>query len=177
MHAPTARRALAAGALATILVAPLSGCQSGDDDASPGPPASPSVSASPSEPETTEPAPTTSPSGTASPTSTPTPSETGGTDTPSPTNAVEYADALVIAWGAGEQERLAELATPEVIETLTGHADPGGPHWDRTGADSGAGSSFVRYENTEDGTTLELRVENEAAARGQEQAVAEAKFG
>ncbi|MPV51138.1 MULTISPECIES: hypothetical protein [unclassified Pseudactinotalea] len=181
MHALTTRHALAAGALAAALLASLSGCESGDDGGSPTPPASPPASVTPSEPGPNESAPTGSQSDTASPTSTPTPtptrSETGGTDAPIPTDAADYADALIVAWGSGDHDRMVELATPEVVEELTGHADPGGPHWDRVGEDSGAGSTFVRYEDTSTGETVELRVELQAAGQGREHAVAEVKFG
>lgn len=71
---------------------------------------------------------------------------------------------------------MAQLATDEVVETLGDYGDVGGPHWDQTGHDAGAGSVFVAYKNTDDGTTLELRLENETASAGDTQAVVEAKF-
>lgn len=98
------------------------------------------------------------------------------TDEPIPDDAVDYADALIVAWGSGDQGRIAQLANDEAIETLNQYGEEGGPHWDQTEHDAGAGSAFVTYENTEDGTTLELRVENEAASHGEEHAVVEAKI-
>lgn len=90
-----------------------------------------------------------------------------------PTNALDYADALVVAWGNGNTDQMDVLATSEVIDAL---GDEGGPHWDRTASDAGAGSVFVTYTNTEDGRVLELRVQNETASLGQEHAVVEARF-
>lgn len=111
------------------------------------------------------------------PTSDPSPTEgasDGATDTITlPTNALDYADALVVAWGNGNMDQMAIMATPEVIDVL---GDEGGPHWDRTANDAGAGSVFVTYTNTEDGRVLELRVQNETASLGQEHAVVEARF-
>lgn len=97
-------------------------------------------------------------------------------DEPIPDEAVDYADALIVAWGNGDQDRIAQLANDDAIEALNQYGEEGGPHWDQTNHDAGAGSAFVTYENTEDGTTLELRVENEAASQGEEHAVVEAKL-
>ncbi|MGO1458917.1 MAG: hypothetical protein ACTHWJ_02665 [Flaviflexus sp.] len=90
-----------------------------------------------------------------------------------PTDALEYADAFVVAWGNGNTEVMELLATAEVIDAL---GDEGGPNWDRTASDAGAGSVFVTYTNLDDGSVLELRVQNEAASFGEEQAVVEARF-
>lgn len=89
-----------------------------------------------------------------------------------PTAPVDYADAFVVAWGVGDSARMEQLASAEVVGALD---EVGGPNWDQTGHDAGAGSSFVTYQNTEDGRTLELRVANEAASQGEAQAVVEAK--
>ncbi|AZQ77855.1 hypothetical protein EJ997_11420 [Flaviflexus ciconiae] len=90
-----------------------------------------------------------------------------------PTDALEYADAFVVAWGNGNTEVMELLATAEVIDAL---GDEGGPSWDRTASDAGAGSVFITYTNLDDGSVLELRVQNEAASLGEEQAVVEARF-
>ncbi len=93
-----------------------------------------------------------------------------------PTDAVDYADELVRAWGAGREAQMSELATSDVIAALKQHAPQGGPNWDRTAQDAGAGSVFVTYRNTEDNSVLQLRVLNETAANGDKHAVVEAKF-
>lgn len=93
-----------------------------------------------------------------------------------PTNAVDYADALVIAWGEGDEPAMQDLAQPEVLEVLEEYGIPGGSHWEQTDSDSGAGSTFVTYENSEDATIVELRVRNEDASSGEPNAVVEAKF-
>src|SRR5699024_7316558 len=94
-----------------------------------------------------------------------------------PTDPVDYADALVQAWGLGDEDRMSKLASGQVVDDLTGVEMPGGSHWDQTGADAGAGSSFVSYTNTENGATVDLRVENETASAGEQHAVVEAKTG
>jgi len=154
----------------------LLGSCSSEDPA--GPPDSPSDTAS------EEPTPTETPSDTPTPsesTESPSPEPTEPpTDTPTseplPDDPADYADALIIAWGVGDDVRMAQLATDEVVETLGDYGDVGGPHWDQTGHDAGARSVFVAYKNTDDGTTLELRLENETASAGDTQAVVEAKF-
>lgn len=102
----------------------------------------------------------------------------GGQDGPGdaenlPTVPVEYADALVIAWGAGDQDAMAQLAPTGVVDVL---GSQGGPHWDRTGSEGAAGSTYVTYQNTDSQEVLTLRVDNAAAAEGAPQSVAEARF-
>lgn len=90
-----------------------------------------------------------------------------------PTAPVEYADALVVAWGAGEQALIGRMATPEVVHIL---GDGGGPSWQQTGSEGAAGSTYVTYENSESGDTLTLRVDNATASEGGDQAVVEARY-
>src|SRR5699024_12289439 len=92
-------------------------------------------------------------------------------------DAVDYADARVQAGGLGDEDRMSKLASGQVVDDLTRAEMPGGSHWDQTGADAGAGSSFVSYTNTENGATVDLRVENETASAGEQHAVVEAKTG
>lgn len=93
-----------------------------------------------------------------------------------PTNPVDYADALVGAWGEGDKPVMQDLAEPEVVQTLEELSMPGGPHWQQTGSDAGAGSTFVTYENTDDGTSINIRVSNEDASNAEPHAVAEVKL-
>ena len=97
-------------------------------------------------------------------------------DTDFPTNALDYADALVVAWGEGDESAMNDFAGSQAVDALEDYGLPGGSGWEQTESDSGAGSTFVTYENADDGTKVELRVENEAASSGQAQAVNEAKF-
>lgn len=90
-----------------------------------------------------------------------------------PTEPAAYADALVVAWGAGEQAVVERMATPEVVHIL---GDGGGPDWQQTGAEGAAGSTIVTYENTDSGDVLSLRVDNAAASEGADQAVVEARY-
>jgi len=149
--------ALSGAALLTALLTVV-GCTGPDDGANPPAP----TGAGP--PSTTEASPTP-------------PDDTQGpTLAPIPDDAVAYADALILAWRAGEQDRVAQLAEPEVLDALAEYGAVGGPHWQQVAHDAGAGSVFVSYENTDDGTRLELRVRNEAASNAEEHAVAEARF-
>lgn len=93
-----------------------------------------------------------------------------------PTNPVDYADALIVAWGEGDKPAMLELAEPEVVQALEDLSMPGGPHWQQTGSDAGAGSTFVTYENTGDGTSIDIRVGNEQASNGKPRAVAEVRL-
>lgn len=93
-----------------------------------------------------------------------------------PTNPVDYADALVVAWGEGDKPTMQDLAEPEAVQTLEEVSMPGGPHWQQAGSDAGAGSTFVTYENTDDGTRIDIRVGNEYASNGEPHAVAEVKL-
>ena len=84
-----------------------------------------------------------------------------------PTEPAAYADALVVAWGAGEQAVVERMATPEVVHILG---------WQQTGAEGAAGSTIVTYENADSGDVLSLRVDNAAASEGADQAVVEARY-
>lgn len=92
-----------------------------------------------------------------------------------PTSPTDYADALIVAWGQGDKPVMQDLAEPEVVQMLEEIRMPGGPHWQQTASDAGAGSTFVTYTNTDDGAVVELRVRNEDASNGQPNAIAEVK--
>ena len=93
-----------------------------------------------------------------------------------PTTPVDYADALIVAWGEGDESTMQDLAQPEAVHALEDISMPGGPHWRQTGSDADAGSTFVTYTNSGDGTVVEVRVRNEDASNGQPNAVAEVKL-
>ncbi|MFJ6418172.1 hypothetical protein [Paeniglutamicibacter sp. NPDC091659] len=161
------------GAAPTAGLLALSGCSSTPGGDNPPTPALPATEISGTVPEPSVAVPPAT-----SGVPTPAPSESSGISNanPIPHNALEYADALVRAWGAGDRDRMAQLAKSGVLEVLDQYGKVGGPHWGQSGHDAGAGSVFVSYVNTKDGKKLEMRVENEAAPNGQAHAVAEAKF-
>lgn len=174
-------RITGAGLLAGLLA--LTGCSGAGSTAKPTGSMQPGTGLpdTTAEPTTTAPAssidmshPPSESSGTASPA----PTETAGTTTtaPIPHGAVDYADAFIIAWGAGNLDRMKQLSEPAAFAALEHYREAGGPDWEQTGHDAGAGSVFVSYRNSVDGTKVELRVLNEAAAEGQAHAVAEVKF-
>lgn len=168
--------ALVAGLLA------LSGCGSTADGNSPSTPAQSTTELPSTAPGPTNSAPVSTAASSSAPAGTTGESVPAQTDDPAstippiPSNALDYADALVVAWGIGDRERMAQLAEPGALDVLDHYGPVGGPHWDQAGHDAGAGSVFVSYENSTDGTTLELRVRNEAASKAQEHAVVEAKL-
>lgn len=96
-----------------------------------------------------------------------------GDDSGLPTVPDEYADALVVAWGAGDQGTMTRLGTEEVVHIL---GDGGGPDWAQTGSEGAAGSTIVTYQNSQSGDVLTLRVDNAGASEGAEQAVVEARY-
>src|SRR5699024_1415410 len=97
-------------------------------------------------------------------------------DTDFPTNALDYADARVVAWREGDESAMHDVAGQQTVDALKAYGMPGGSSWKQTESDSGAGSTFVTYENADAGAKVELRIGNEAASNGQPQAVKEAKF-
>jgi len=168
----------------SFTVALFAGCSSQNDEVIPSPQPSDTNQSDENAPAPTPTAPgdseddetpTSSPSK-SSPSSSET--DTSDPDEPAaiPDDPVDYADALIIAWGNGDEDQMRQFANDEVVDTLTDYGQAGGPHWDQTEHDAGAGSVFVTYTNTENDDTVELRIENEAAAAGEEQAVVEAKF-
>lgn len=85
-----------------------------------------------------------------------------------PTDAVDYADELVIAWGAGNISRVQAFASKDAVAVLSGHGNADATHWDRTGAEGAAGTTYVDYENTVTGQTMAVGVSSEAVSNGGE---------
>src|SRR5699024_2475683 len=77
----------------------------------------------------------------------PTPDEDQDSDFP--TNALDYADALVVVWGEGDESAMKDFAGPQTVDALKDYGVPGGSSWQQTESDSGAGSTFVTYENAD----------------------------
>lgn len=144
------RRALVAAPLSLALL--LAGACSDDDDSADDTTTTTTTeaaSSSSSESETTaSTAPpdsaTTAPpaSETTAPAETEPASEAGS---PLPEPGTPRAEELVRAWGAGDRERAAELAAPEVVDQLFAHAEAGGDDWALLSCDSTAGSQLCTF--------------------------------
>lgn len=93
-----------------------------------------------------------------------------------PHNAVEYADALVVAWGRGDDQTVRRFAQPDVVHTLLAYRDPGGKHWRRTGFEGAAGTIYVTYHNDATGAQLVVAVTSQRASQARPHAVRSAKF-
>jgi hypothetical protein len=134
------RAALAAAPLSLALL--LAACGS-DDSADPTTTttttteATTSSTAPPASSETTAP-----PTGGTTPPETAPPSQAGD---PLPEAGTPWAAELVRAWGAGDRDRAAELATAEVVDQLFGHAEAGGEDWALLSCDSTAGSQICTF--------------------------------
>lgn len=85
-----------------------------------------------------------------------------------PTNALKYADELVIAWGQGNTDRVEAFASEDAAAKLADHGNAHGTHWKRTGAEGAAGTTYVDYENTVTGEKLAVGVSNQALEDGDE---------
>jgi hypothetical protein len=94
-----------------------------------------------------------------------------------PGDATAYADDLVRAWGAGRRADASRYATSGAVRALFSHADPGGKHWKRVGAQGAAGTIYVSYRDEASGDRVTLAVGNAAVAEHQRHAVREARFG
>lgn len=164
----------AAAALAGTLA--LAGCGSSEEPAAPT--ATQTVTASPTQAASTTPTDDEAAQESATASSTPQESKEDADDKDAalPTNAADYADALIRAWGVGDQDQMDDFAADSVVAALTGHAAKGGNGWERTSQDAGAGSVFLTYTNAADKTEVQLRVDNAKASAGEDEAVVEAKF-
>ncbi len=85
---------------------------------------------------------------------------------PRTVSAVQWADLLVRAWGAGHRGDAAYYATQNVANTMFHHANPGGAHWVRTGAQGAAGTIYVTYRDTTTGGHLTVGVSDVELAQG-----------
>lgn len=92
--------------------------------------------------QTTAP-PTTAPTATTAPAETTEP-EAGGVDG-LPPDTEGWATEMVIGWGRGDRDRVARLATPEVVDALFAYADPGGPDWELERCEGAAGSTYCTF--------------------------------
>ena len=116
---------------------------------------------------------------TTSTTSPPSTAEPATSDTTEPTipasNAEEYVDALIAAWTSGNRDFAEKLAVPTAVDTLFSYepAEDGvEPTWAIEVCEGAAGSSYCTVGAGGD-PKIVVRVTNEAASQGAEQAVTE----
>jgi len=100
-----------------------------------------------------------------------TPPETTPEPEPLPTVPDEYASAAFDAWVAGDDAVLERMLAPEALEDLRQvNADPSAD-WEFSRCEGAAGSSYCEWIGPDGALTF--RVANEAAANGEDHAIAE----
>src|SRR5690606_30614927 len=100
-----------------------------------------------------------------------TPPETTPEPEPLPTVPDEYASAAFDAWVAGDDAVLERMLAPEALEDLRQvNADPSAD-WEFSRCEGAAGSSYCEWIGPDGALTF--RVVNEAAANGEDHAIAE----
>ena len=107
----------------------------------------------------------------------PTSSSTAPARPPIPRDAARYADALIVSWGLGRRSQASVYATPSVVDSLFGHADPGGNYWHRISTEGAAGTIYVTYKDLKTGELLTVGVQNQSAQLGHQHAVYTDTFG
>ena len=161
------RRGAALAVTAVLAGAALSACSDSDDSSSPTVTVTETVtsSARPS----TEAIPTEQPTATSDDASS---APTSGSATgPLPTDAQDYAQALIDAWQAGDRAAAERLVRdPDEVDDLFDEDDlTGDPVF--AVCEGAAGSSYCTWNGT--GYDIVVRVANEAASAGQEGAISE----
>lgn len=142
------RAAIAAAPLSLALL--LAACGSDDDSADTTDTTTTTTEVTTASSETT--APPASETTAAPPSSGETTAPPGDGELPTDTEA--WAVELVRAWGAGDRDRSAQLATAEVVDALFGHADPGGDDWALDRCEGAAGSTYCTFAQASTGATL-----------------------
>lgn len=89
------------------------------------------------------------------------PSSEPGSATEIPTSVVDYANALVQAWGAGDWQRLEVLATDETFTRLK-QEGAGGASWDRIRTSDRGQATVVHYRDRVTGRLLDVSVDKRA---------------
>jgi hypothetical protein len=164
------RAALAAAPLSLALL--LAACGSDDDDSADTTTTTTTTEATTS--SSSEPSETSAPG--SSEVDTPPPSDPAATEPasqagdPLPTQGDAWASELVRAWGAGDRDRAAELATPEALDQLFGYEDPGGDDWELQSCDSTAMALLCTFTSASRSASL---VTEERGSDG----VASVRFG
>jgi hypothetical protein len=174
----TTRRQLSTIATAGLVGALLAGCGPfgggdvpGTDASTTQTPATVTVTTTvPASPTATRPVPTkpTRPTIDPSPTTPP-----PGKDAPAiPRSAQDYGIAFVTAWVKGDRTRATQLGTESAVKDAFATQPGTAPRFDH--CEGAAGSSYCTWVGAE--YTLQLRIGNDLASRGQPHAVAEVVF-
>ncbi|MDQ1103351.1 hypothetical protein QE364_001627 [Nocardioides zeae] len=160
------RRGAALAVTAVLAGAALSACSDSDDESSPTVTVTETVTSSPSTSTST---PTEQPGDTSGASSAPT--SAAAPTGPLPTDAQEYAQALIDAWQAGDRAAAERLVRdPDEVDDLFDEDDlTGDPVFAM--CEGAAGSSYCTWNGT--GYDIVVRVANEAASAGQEGAISE----
>lgn len=121
--------------------------------------------------------------------SVPNPEDTGDPETTAsasqsdmdfPTDPEDYTDALVEAWGEGEESAMKDLAAPQAVDALESYAMPDNTDWEQAESDTDSASEegfvAVTYEEATYGTVVEFQVDEELVSNGQAHAVIEAEI-
>lgn len=83
-----------------------------------------------------------------------------------PTNSGDYADEFVRAWGAGDMDRVKNLASADAVDVVSEHGNDHGTSWKYTGGEGAAGTYYDDYTNTVTGEKMTLAVSNLGASDG-----------
>ena len=172
------RSTLCASAAGLLALGVIAGCGSGAaDDGSP-PTATTSATSTPTagtvtaEPPTTEPS-TTEPSTTGPKLDLPPTTPPGAKDAPAiPRAAQDYGTAFVTAWVGGDRARATQLGTESAVKAAFASRVEAMPRFVR--CEGAAGSSYCTWAGDE--YTLQVRLGNELASRGEPHAVTEVVF-
>ena len=109
------------------------------------------------------------------PTTTTTEATTTTTEGSLPTNAEDYATALIEAWERGDLDTASTLATADALDTLFSQEGGGAGTWSLEMCEGAAGSTYCTFGAGGDPRVI-VRVANEAASLGQPEAVTEVQF-
>jgi hypothetical protein len=81
-------------------------------------------------------------------------------------STVDYADAVIRAWGRGDRTTTARLATATVTSRLFTYSSPGGVHWRRVLAEGTAGTEYATYHDDARGGYVTLGVSSVVLSNG-----------
>ncbi|MBI2708352.1 MAG: hypothetical protein HYX34_01455 [Actinobacteria bacterium] len=150
--------------VATLVVLAGAGCSSGgSDDAATTTTTTTTRPITTTQPTTTTAlasGPSTTPPATTATTAAPVTAPSSATTTEAtslPAAPEEYTSDLVRAWGRGDRAAAEQYATGEVVSTLFGRADPGGPRWDLVGrCDTAMRRIYCTYRDPATGEKVTL---------------------
>lgn len=95
---------------------------------------------------------------------------------PASLGPLAWGDELIRAWGRGDRSAASYYATPGVVQTLFGYANPGGGHWYRESWQGATQSTFITYRDSRSGHEVQIAVADWMLQRGDTQAAYSATF-